>query len=170
MTESDATERLSLSLFNSINSPILQMEPGEVECLAQGHRVLNEEPGLESKTSDCRSYKRLPLSRGGTKARASGECHRMLGFSRNYFPGQNLLPACQAAGQSELPSAGVFKQRPSRSQGSCLRSLPDRSPGSPGNVPVALPSRGGFHPGLSWVVGWNGVVCVPAGVQVCVGG
>lgn len=35
---------------------------------------------------------------------------------------------------------------------------------------MVLPSRGGFPPGLSWVVGWNGVVCVPAGVQVCVGG
>lgn len=37
-------------------------------------------------------------------------------------------------------------------------------------APVELPCWGGTsHPGLYWVVGWDGVVCVPAGVQVCVG-
>ena len=62
VTESDRTDRLSLSL-----SPFYRWNPGEVQCLAQGHRILNEEPGLESKPSDCRSYRRLPLSRGGPR-------------------------------------------------------------------------------------------------------
>ena len=48
-------------------APFYRWSPGEVECLAQGHRVLNEEPGLESKTRDSRSYRRLPLSRGGPR-------------------------------------------------------------------------------------------------------